>query len=169
LIGYDARVLSEKEFMDESAAVDGIGSEHSIIALLQVRRGVAQVETVSRYQTTVIANAKNEFAYITIHYKTRTGENKTFEQIITLDDLTTKTIVFDQAMLMAMFGLILKNSDYKGTCTPDKLKKYITSLRDKKVLNEDAPSIRTINMYLDYLKSSKSKEHHENDDLFGDK
>ena len=166
LIGYDARVLSEKEFSDDSAAVDGVGSEHSIIALLQIRRGEAQPETESRYQTTVLTNAVNEFAYVTINYKTRTGESKSFERIITLDDLSAKTVVFDQAMAMAMFGLVLKNSEYKGTCTTDSLEKYVTKLVENKVIDEDAPSVRTIGMYLEYLKNAQSKEHHENDDLF---
>ncbi len=166
LIGYDARAISEKEFSDDSAAVDGIGSGHSILALLQLRRGEAKPETESRYQTTVINDANNEFAYIKINYKTRAGESQSFEQVITIDDLLQKTTVFDQAMVMAMFGLILKNSKYKGNCTPDKLEKFLKEIIDTQSINADVPSVQTVQMYLEYLKNASSKEHHENDDLF---
>ena len=115
LIGYDSRVLTRQEFNDTEKAVDGIGSEHNVAALIQFTQDEADQNSGARYVSTQSEGNTDEFAFIEIHYKNPEGENLTFKKVITKDEFeNTKDKNIPAAALLAAFGLMVKNSDYKG-------------------------------------------------------
>lgn len=115
LIGYDFRKLTQQEFHDTEKAVDGIGSEHNTAALIEFKRGEAKQTYPSRYVQASSSEKSDEFAFVEIHYKSPEGEDLVFTKAITLDELKqAKNANVDAAAVIAAFGLIVKDSDYKG-------------------------------------------------------
>ena len=121
LIGYDWRALTQKEFNDTSKAVDGIGSEHNVIALIELKRGEAEQKYAARY---VAPNKidSDEFAYIEIHYKSPDDNDLVMTRVVTLEDIEGKSADnLKVASALAAFGLLVRDSDYKGDLTGDLL------------------------------------------------
>lgn len=116
LIGYDARLLTKQEFNDTEKAVDGIGSGHNVVALIEFTRGQAKQQYTSRYTETQTTDRQDEFAFIEIHYKTPEGEDKVMTQIVpasVLEEPDGRNMPV--ISLLAAFGLVVKDSKYKGS------------------------------------------------------
>ena len=122
LIGYDSRILTQEEFYDTEKAADGIGSEHNVAALIELKRGKAEKQYPSRYLKVSADENNDELAFIEVHYKSPEGEDLVMTEAVTLDSLkesSDKNI--DSAALLAAFGLMVRESEYKGDMTKDKL------------------------------------------------
>ena len=123
LIGYDARVLTQKEFNDTSKAVDGIGSEHNVAALIEFKRGTAEKQYSSRYVNTSTADNSEEFAFIEIRYKDIDGNNLVFTKAVTIDEIdNAESKNVKAASIIAAFGLCVKKSEYAGKADKNLLK-----------------------------------------------
>ena len=122
LIGYDARQLTQKEFNDTEKAVDGIGSEHNVVALISLKRGEAKQQYSSRYVTAKAEENKDEFAFIEVHYKSPEGTDLVYTKTVTVDEIdnSQKTNI-PIASMLATFGLLVKESEYKGDASLDML------------------------------------------------
>ncbi len=132
LIGYDARVLTKQEFNDTEKAVDGIGSGHNVAALIQFSRGRAE-KTAGRYVTTESKGNTEEFAFVEIHYKTPEGENKEMTRVITVEELeNAKNKNMPVITLLAAFGLVVKDSKYKGSADKKMLSDMLRELEESK-------------------------------------
>ena len=114
LIGYDARRLTKEEFYDTEKAVDGIGSEHEVVALAEIKRGAAARKYKSRYLDTTVKDTEGEFAFVEIHYKTPEGEDKIMTRVITPEEAGVGGANLRKAALLGGFGLLIKDSAYKG-------------------------------------------------------
>ncbi len=129
LIGYDSRVLTQKEFNDTEKAVDGIGSEHNVAALIQFSKGTSEKTYSTRYVTAKSEGNKDEFAFIEIHYKTPEGVNQVLTRTIGINELSTaENKNLDKAALLAAFGLCVKDSEYKGDADKKLLKTMLAEL-----------------------------------------
>ena len=129
LIGYDSRALTQKEFNDTEKAVDGIGSGHNVAAVIEYTPGEAKEEYSSRYVKKEAAQADDEFAFIEIHYKSPENENLVMTHTITKEELNSadsKNMAV--ASLLAAFGLLVKNSEYKGSVDKEYLKAAVSAL-----------------------------------------
>ena len=152
LIGYDARVLTQQEFHDTEKAVDGMGSDHNVVAMIELRKGKAAKKYSTRYVSTSAGADTNEFAFIEIHYKTPEDENKVFTKAVTVDELAGgENKNMPVATLLAGFGLLVKQSEYKGEMSKDMLKEMLAELgRDKKYdLTEKNSHFEIISRYLE--------------------
>ncbi len=136
LIGYDARALTKQEFHDTEKATDGIGSEHNVIALVQFKRGKASQEYPGRYVKVSTEEAGDELAFVEVHYKNTDGENLVKTRSITDNELKEgKNDNIAAVTLLAGFGLVIKDSEYKGNADDDMLKKLLSELDpDKKAV-----------------------------------
>ena len=126
LLGYDARVLTQKEFNDTKKAVDGIGSEHNVAAIIELKRGTAEKQYSSRYVNTSAADNSEEFAFIEIRYKDVDGNNLVFTKAVTKDEIDGsdgKNV--KAAAVIAAFGLCVKQSEYAGKADKALLKALI--------------------------------------------
>ncbi len=126
LIGYDARRLTQKEFNDTEKAVDGIGSEHNVVALISLKRGEAKQQYSSRYVTAAAADNKDEFAFIEVHYKSPEGEDLVYTKAVTVAEIENsgKTNI-GTASILAVFGLLVKDSVYKADASRELLERLL--------------------------------------------
>jgi Ca-activated chloride channel homolog len=129
LIGYEDRLLATEDFTDDKKDAGDMGAGHSVTALYEVvPNGVTGTITLReqdslRYQVPATDAprtnaAKNELMFVRMRYKTP-GEN-TSRQITqaVIDGRRGKASTdFQFAASVAAFGMVLRESEHKGTAT----------------------------------------------------
>jgi Ca-activated chloride channel family protein len=127
LIGYENRALKDQDFNDDRKDAGEIGAGHSVTALYEIiPPGITpnvKLSTVDdlKYQTpkaaTTFSNS-NELMQVKLRYKQPTGDtsaliSQTIANQMTPIDHASMDTKFASAV--AMFGLLLRDSEYKGT------------------------------------------------------
>jgi len=127
LIGYENRALKDQDFNDDRKDAGEIGAGHSVTALYEIiPPGITpnvKLSTVDdlKYQTpkaaTTFSNS-NELMQVKLRYKQPTGDtsaliSQTIANQMTPIDRASMDTKFASAV--AMFGLLLRDSEYKGT------------------------------------------------------
>jgi len=127
LIGYENRALKDQDFNDDRKDAGEIGAGHSVTALYEIiPPGITpnvKLPTVDdlKYQTpkaaTTFSNS-NELMQVKLRYKQPTGDtsaliSQTIANQMTPIDRASMDTQFASAV--AMFGLLLRDSEYKGT------------------------------------------------------
>ncbi len=99
LIGYDTKIMSSEDFDDEKADAGELGSNLCVAAL---------------YEITLAENADGKLADIEVRYKDVRGQQFSDSVIcgITVDTPSSQDLSFISCV--AEFGLILRQSKYKG-------------------------------------------------------
>lgn len=126
LLGYENRVLAAEDFNDDKKDAGELGSGHTVTALYEIiPAGVnspflASVDDLKYQQTTVKENpsASKEWCTIKLRYKQPAGtESRLLEQVV-----KSQKQGFDQASAdfrwaasVAAFGMLLRDSEYKGS------------------------------------------------------
>ena len=117
LIGYENRVMENEDFEDDTKDAGEIGSGHSVTALYEVK--MTDDYTQSK-ETNITELVEDNYAYdwmtLKIRYKKPEG-NKSKELSYTCSDTDYSETPSDDlafAMAVAEFGMILRNSEYKG-------------------------------------------------------
>lgn len=103
LIGYDTKLISEDDFNNENADTGEIGTNLCVTAL---------------YEIALSDNAAGKLAEVEVRYKDVTGEREVSDSVkctVNSDASETDDLAF--ASCVAEFGLILRNSAYKGTAS----------------------------------------------------
>jgi Ca-activated chloride channel family protein len=126
LIGYENRLLRNEDFDDDRKDAGDLGAGHSVTALYEVIpigshsttpiRGVDSL----RYQTVAshIADSKPcELMYVKLRYKEPNGKTSRRFDVAVEDQVREPSTDFRFAAAVAAFGMILRNSEYKGTAT----------------------------------------------------
>ncbi len=129
LIGYEDRLLATEDFTDDKKDAGDMGAGHSVTALYEVvPTGVNGTITLReqdslRYQIPSsdaprTNAAKNELMFVRMRYKTP-GENtsKQLTQPVIDSRSGSASTDFRFAASVAAFGMVLRNSDHKGTAT----------------------------------------------------
>ncbi len=100
LVGYDTKIISEDEFNDNNTDTGEIGSNLCVTAL---------------YEITLSEGAEGNIAEVEVRYKdVRKGEsNESARTIVTCNSPSSDDLAFISCV--AEFGLILRNSAYKGS------------------------------------------------------
>lgn len=124
LIGYENRLLADKDFNDDQKDAGEIGAGHSVTALYEVVPAGQRVENAGvdalRYQKTQTSGTKfsNELLTVKLRYKEPQGKESKLLTIGLMDgdnqiDNASENLKFASAV--AEFGLKLRNSRYKGS------------------------------------------------------
>ncbi|MBN1798404.1 MAG: VWA domain-containing protein [Spirochaetales bacterium] len=125
LIGYENRILRAEDFSDDTKDAGELGAGHTVTVLYElvsVADGSSS-DTDLRYQDVEIkdgAAASNELMFIKFRYKAPDGkESKLLTEPIAYDMITFESTSnnFRFAACVAEFGLILRNSEFKGTAS----------------------------------------------------
>jgi len=136
LVGYENRLLNEEDFTDDKKDAGDMGSGHSVTIIYEIIptgvnsadvRNVTPLKYQQRsaaYPTVLDYDAGDEFATIKFRYKKPNGN--TSKEITHLIYNNTKQLQQASenarfATSVAMFGMLLKNSDYKGTSNYSKV------------------------------------------------
>ncbi|MCM1236016.1 MAG: von Willebrand factor type A domain-containing protein, partial [Ruminococcus flavefaciens] len=116
LVGYDAKTISEDDFNNENADTGEIGSNLCVTAL---------------YEISLADGAEGKLADVEVRYKDVSGNTAVNESVkVTVDVSTPSSDDLAFISCVAEFGLILRNSEYKGSAS---LTAVLTRLND---LNE---------------------------------
>lgn len=124
LIGYENRVMEKEDFEDDTKDAGEIGSGHTVTALYEVKMTDNYTNLNWSDETEL---AKEDMAYnwmtLKIRYKKPEGKKST-ELSYICDDRNYSATPSDDlsfAMAVAEFGMILKNSPYKGEGSLDQV------------------------------------------------
>ncbi len=123
LIGYENRALSAEDFEDDTEDAGEIGAGHSVTALYEIVTVDSKMEFSSddlRYSDTENAGEENgELLTVALRYKEPDGdESKLLEFPVSesvYSEVLTDNLAF--AAAVAEFGLVIRDSEYKGTAT----------------------------------------------------
>ncbi len=123
LIGYENRALADEDFTDDTKDAGEVGAGHSVTALYEIITADSEKEFDSeelKYRSEEAAGVENgEWLTVSIRYKEPDSDTS---------KLTTSIVsanMYDKAMSermtfaagVAEFGLVLRDSEYKGTAS----------------------------------------------------
>ncbi|MDD3687743.1 MAG: von Willebrand factor type A domain-containing protein [Bacteroidales bacterium] len=121
LIGYENRMLNKEDFNDDKKDAGEIGSGHTVTAIYEIV--LADGESTSsnvdplNYQTSQVVKS-DDLMTLKIRYKKPDQEtSRLITSKVTSKDLATKTNTnnFYMAVAVAEFGMLLRDSEFKGT------------------------------------------------------
>lgn len=126
LIGYENRLLAKEDFNNDLVDAGEMGAGHSVTALYEIVTAGSEGETANvdelKYQESTVIPS-DEIATLKLRYKKPDGdESKLLTQ--TIDDQDIKASSSDNLKLassVAEFGLLLRDSEYKGTANYEAL------------------------------------------------
>ena len=125
LIGYENRMLRKEDFDDDKKDAGEIGAGHSVTALYEiVPKGSRDRATPSeplRYQTVATtAGPDDELLYVKLRYKLPDASaSRWLDHVIPSSRPGNGSEDFRFAASVAAFGMILRDSEYRGSATLD--------------------------------------------------
>jgi Ca-activated chloride channel homolog len=126
LIGYENRLLNDEDFENDKKDAGDVGSGHTVTALYEIIPTGVKTDYLTKkglkYQETKLSPASEtqELVTLKLRYKEpKDSSSKLMEQLV-YDKTTAFDAVSDNLKLsasVAEFGLLLRNSDFKGTAS----------------------------------------------------
>ena len=149
LIGYETRLLEEEDFNDDLKDAGELGPGHTVTALYEivpvgVKAPAGGVDPL-KYQSSEKEDAprkfnnKSELLNVKLRYKNPDEDESRKLEVPVLANVVNKTASEDLNFIMAvaMFGQLLRDSDYKGDATYAKVVELA-----RKGLDDDPNSYR---------------------------
>ncbi len=142
LIGYENRVMADKDFNDDSKDGGEIGAGHSIVALFEIVPTRTPDAIPLKYQDKEVeikADSKiirkeydDEFATVSVRYKDPESYESKLFSIVVNDEVVTEcpSQDFKFASMVAEFALILSDSNDKGTASLEDIMKEYKTLKN---------------------------------------
>jgi Ca-activated chloride channel family protein len=130
LVGYESRLLNKEDFNDDTKDAGELGAGHTVTAFYEVipvgvKNTYGGVDDL-KYQKPSTAESvqgvkNNEMMTVKLRYKPLNSNSSTKMEIPVLvsDKNKTPSVDYTFASAVAMFGQLLRNSDFKGTATYD--------------------------------------------------
>jgi Ca-activated chloride channel family protein len=128
LIGYENRMLRKEDFDDDTKDAGEIGAGHSVTALYEVvPKGSGRTEPSGeplRYQaaarTTSRSEHGGELMYVKLRYKLPDAKtSRWLDHVIPASRASSGSTDLRFAASVAAFGMILRESEYRGSATLD--------------------------------------------------
>ncbi len=124
LIGYENRALRNEDFNDDRKDAGEIGEGHTVTALYEIIPAGAGIETPTvdplRYQQsgvrTPVADSR-ELATVKVRYKAPGGDASRLLSRVILNVNTPASANLGFASAVAEFGMLLRNSEHKGSAS----------------------------------------------------
>jgi len=127
LIGYENRLLAKEDFNDDTKDAGELGAGHTVTALYEIipadsKEEVRKADDLVYQQAQIVKS--DDLMTIKLRYKEPDGEvSKLLSQ--TLKSAAIKATTLDEdfqfATAVAEFGLLLKNSEFKGSASYDQV------------------------------------------------
>ncbi len=130
LIGYENRLLADKDFNDDKKDAGEIGAGHSVTALYEIVPAGQKVDNggielkYSKYEPTG-TNFGAEMATVKLRYKAPDGNVSKLLSIGVLESANAIESASEDlrfAAAVAQFGLVLRDSRYKGSANLDSVR-----------------------------------------------
>ncbi len=139
LIGYDNRRLANEDFTNDKKDAGEVGAGHSVTALYEIIPAKGAAESGLKYQQTSEAADSGEMLTIKVRYK-KPEDGKTYQTSKTVMSSDYSKNMSDNMKLacaVTEFGLVLKDSDYKGSANLKEALKYVQSLKEPDVYEKE--------------------------------
>lgn len=154
LVGYENRLLNAEDFNDDKKDAGEIGAGHSVTALYEiVLKGEGDGTTPSvdplRYQdnNTVKSTLTNELLTVKFRYKAPDGDvSKLIERNLMNKTSSNLSNNFKFSAAVAGFGMLLRESEYKGTLLFDAVIKLASESKGEDKNGYRAEFIRLVEM-----------------------
>lgn len=130
LIGYESRLLNDEDFNNDAKDAGEIGAGHTVTAFYEVipvgvKSDFAGKVDDLKYQNvekSVPVSGSKELLTVKLRYKQPNGNHSKKIEAVLIDSKTNNISAdFRFASAVAMFGQLLRDSDYKGSATYDKV------------------------------------------------
>ena len=129
LIGYESRLLQDEDFNNDAKDAGEMGAGHTVTAFYEVIPAGVESDYAGKvdelkYQKpekTVPVSLSKELLTVKLRYKQPDGDSSKRIEITLADKANKVSVDFHFASAVAMFGQLLRDSDYKGTATYDKI------------------------------------------------
>ena len=130
LIGYETRLLNKEDFNDDSKDAGELGAGHTVTAFYEIipvgiENKYGGVDELKYQKTSLSETTKlvqnNELMTVKLRYK-NLGSNSSEKMevpVIIFEKDKVASSDFTFASAVAMFGQLLRNSDFKGSATYD--------------------------------------------------
>jgi Ca-activated chloride channel homolog len=167
LIGYENRMLRDQDFNDDRKDAGEIGAGHSVTALYEIiPTGIQpQVKLPSiddlKYQKPLgeaIASNTSDMMQVKLRYKSPTGSTS---QLIThtiaaaAKPLESASSEMQFATSVAMFGLLLRDSEFKGQASVTDVLKLANRSRGEDAAGYRSEFIRLVERYQSIASSNR--------------
>lgn len=133
LIGYDNRRLENEDFTNDAKDAGEVGAGESVTALYEIIPASKKTSQGLKYQqTTPQAALSDELLTVKIRYKNPDdGKSCQVSKTVSKSEYSEKmSSRMKLACAVTEFGLVLKDSDYKGSANLEKALKYAMSVND---------------------------------------
>jgi Ca-activated chloride channel family protein len=146
LIGYENRMLQKEDFDDDRKDAGEIGAGHSVTALYEVvPKGSRERLTASeplRYQSGAVGavgtGPADELMYVKLRYKLPDARtSRWLDHVVRASRPTEGSVDLRFAASVAAFGMILRESEHRGSATLDQVSELARS-----ALGEDVGGYR---------------------------
>lgn len=156
LVGYENRILDKEDFADDTKDAGELGSGHSVTALYEVipygsDEEVARIGDL-KYQDTKInpeAFKSPEVMTVKLRYKEPDGDKSQLVEAPVLDKKVSfeeSTDDFKFSAAVAEFGMLLRDSEFKGSTSFDSILKLALEGKGKDTHGYRAEFIRLVEM-----------------------
>ena len=126
LIGYENRALRDEDFNDDTKDAGELGAGHSVTALYEVeltdaaiRANTGSVDPLrygaTREPSRVPVRPTDELAFVKVRYQPARGGRSTLRTWAVTESAGRPSIDFTFASAVAGFGLLLRDSEHKGS------------------------------------------------------
>jgi Ca-activated chloride channel family protein len=140
LIGYENRLLENEDFNDDTKDAGELGSGHSVTALYEIippgvaSDFIASVDPLKYQNPEAIDNNKKyakELCTLKLRYKMPDGQSskKIVQNVSAREKREKLSNNFNWSAAVASFGMLLRDSEYKGTANYDQVLKLAKSSR----------------------------------------
>lgn len=153
LIGYENRLLNEEDFKDDTKDAGEIGAGHTVTALYEIipKAPAKELDQNLKYQDVTLndyAKKSKDLIALKLRYKQPgASKSKLIEQevkaIPSVLNSTSSNFRFSAAV--AGFGMLLRNSEYKGNITWDKVTLLAKLARGEDELGYRGEFVRLVN------------------------
>ncbi len=132
LIGYENRALSAEDFSDDKKDAGEIGAGHTVTALYEIADTNSEMEFASsglKYSDAAALGTENgELLTVSVRYKEPDGDESKLLSYPVTDSAYSSSMSDDMAFASAVaeFGMLLRDSQYKGTADKDSVLSLIS-------------------------------------------
>lgn len=121
LIGYENRLLNDEDFNDDKKDAGELGSGHTVTALYEIIPVGVESEFVKdidplKYQSNgqKVTSSTDELLTVKFRYKEPDGTNSKLITKVVENEIRKSSNNLDWSMAVAGFGMLLRDSEYKG-------------------------------------------------------
>lgn len=114
LVGYENRVLNNEDFENDQKDAGELGAGATVTVLYEIVPADGTSKSNLKYQT-VNTTGSDELMNVKIRYKLPDGEESILKEYPVMADKVEMSDDFKFASAVAMFGMLLNESEYMGT------------------------------------------------------